>query len=332
MIVTKMKSLGVTSVVMFTDIGMTTAVLAAATKQDYRPEWIITGNQFDDVVFLARNYDQDQWAHAFGISTVRAVRRRRLDAHDSGRVVLGPQPGHGPGRGRHVVALVLRRGAGRRTEVDGQDVSAGPVRRPAQGGAATGDPTGGQTAFGRTAGLPYDEYMQLGTDFAPVWYDQDTVDISNIFPISGKGVEWYVNGARRYAAGQWPTKPFTFFDKTGGGREVHDTTGAARREPVHRVSERRRRRHAEPSLILTECPFTRQDIVKLAGGRGAVGVVADGCVVRGLVAGPVLICGDTTWFPGRGGTGFDRRDPWPRYRVSCAHRPAAARRIRTSRR
>ena len=53
LIVTKMKSLGVTSVLMFTDIGMTTAVLAQATKQDYRPEWIITGNQFDDVVFLA---------------------------------------------------------------------------------------------------------------------------------------------------------------------------------------------------------------------------------------------------------------------------------------
>ena len=86
---------------------------------------------------------------------------------------------------------------------------------PAQGGAATGDPTAGQTAFGRTAGLPYDEYMQLGTDFAPVWYDKDTVDVSNIFPISGKGVEWYVNGARRYAAGTWPTKPFKFFDKTG---------------------------------------------------------------------------------------------------------------------
>ena len=83
---------------------------------------------------------------------------------------------------------------------------------PAQGGAATGDPTAGQSAFGRTAGLPYDEYMQLGTDFTPVWYDQDTVGFSNIFPISGKGVEWYVNGARRYAAGHWPTKRFAFFD------------------------------------------------------------------------------------------------------------------------
>ncbi len=215
LIVQKMKSLGVTSVVMFTDIGMTTAVLAAATKQDYRPEWIITGNQFQDVVFLARNYDQDQWAHAFGISTV-------APSVADGSTPLTPVAWYwGPSQGTEqvVVDTWLRwffdgvQAAG--PKLTAKTFQQGLFAVPAQGGAATGDPTAGQTAFGRTAGLPYDEYMQLGTDFAPVWYDQDTVDVSNIFPISGRGVEWYVKGARRYAAGQWPTKPFTFFDKTG---------------------------------------------------------------------------------------------------------------------
>jgi len=28
-------------------------------------------------------------------------------------------------------------------------------------------------------------------------------------------VQWYVDGGHRYAAGQWPKKPFAFFDKTG---------------------------------------------------------------------------------------------------------------------
>jgi hypothetical protein len=215
LIVQKLKSLGVTSVVLFTDIGMTTAVLQQATKQEYRPEWIITGNQFQDVVFLARNYDQDQWAHAFGISTVAPTLA-------DGSVPVTPVAWYwGPNKGTEqvVVDTWLRwffdgvQSAG--PKLTAKTFQQGLFATPAQGGAATGDPSGEQTAYGRTAGLPYDEYLQLGTDFAPVWYDKDTTDFSNIFPIVGKGVQWYVDGAHRYAAGQWPTKSFPFFDKSG---------------------------------------------------------------------------------------------------------------------
>ena len=214
-IVTKMKSLGVTTAVMFTDIGMTTAVLQVATKQDYHPEWIITGNQFQDVVFLARSYDQDQWSHAFGLSTV-------APAVADGSVPQSPVGWYwGPNQGtEQVVVDTWLRWFFEGVQAAGPKLTPATFQQglfavPAQGGAATGDPTAGQMAFGRTAGLPYDEYMQLGTDFAPVWYDKDTVDFSNIFPITGKGVEWYVDGARRYAAGTWPAKPFKFFDTTG---------------------------------------------------------------------------------------------------------------------
>ena len=44
----------------------------------------------------------------------------------------------------------------------------------------------------------------------------------------------------------------------------------------------------------------------LAAGRGAVGVVLAVLLFRGLVAGPVLIGGDSPGFPGCGGAGFDR--------------------------
>jgi hypothetical protein len=87
---------------------------------------------------------------------------------------------------------------------------------PAQGGAATSDATTGQTAYGRTAGLPYDEYLRTSTDFAPVWFDADTTGASNLFvSITGKGVEWYLDGGKRYAAGQWPTEPLPFFEEEG---------------------------------------------------------------------------------------------------------------------
>jgi hypothetical protein len=214
LIVQKMKSLGVTSVVLLTDVGMTTAVLAEATKQEYEPEWVITGSQFQDVVFLARNYDQSQWAHAFGISTVTPTVA-------GGSTTTSPVAWYWGNQGTEqvVVDSWLQwffngiQAAG--PKLTPKTFQQGLFATPAQGGAATGNPAAGQIAYGRTAGLPYDEYMSGGSDFAPVWYDAATTGNSNIFAISGKGVEWYLDGARRYAAGHWPTKPFAFFDKTG---------------------------------------------------------------------------------------------------------------------
>ena len=37
-----------------------------ATQQGYFPEWVITGTALIDTDVLARTYDQQQWAHAFG--------------------------------------------------------------------------------------------------------------------------------------------------------------------------------------------------------------------------------------------------------------------------
>ncbi len=67
-IVTKLKSDGVTSVIFAGDGFFPIYLTAAATQQDYNPEWIVTGSTLTDITALARRYDQKQWAHAFGIS------------------------------------------------------------------------------------------------------------------------------------------------------------------------------------------------------------------------------------------------------------------------
>ena len=217
LIVQKMKSLDVTSVVLFTDIGMTRAVLDQATKQEYRPEWIITGSQFQDVVFLARsNYDQSQWAHAFGMSTLPP-------AVADGSTPLSPVGwywGLNNATEQVLVDAWLRwlfnglQAAG--PKLTPKSFEQGLFATPAFDGAASDNPSTTQTAYGRTPGLPYDEYMMVGTDFAPVWYDAETTDASNIYAsFVGKGVLWYLDDAKRYSAGQWPTKTFKFFDKAG---------------------------------------------------------------------------------------------------------------------
>ena len=52
--------------------------------QDYFPEWIITGTVLTDTTAFGRLYDQEQWAHAFGLSNLPA------------RVPRGPERGLAP--------------------------------------------------------------------------------------------------------------------------------------------------------------------------------------------------------------------------------------------
>ena len=75
---------------------------------------------------------------------------------------------------------------------------------PAFGGAAQGYPTGTMTGYGKNAGLPYDEYMQVGIDFGVVWWDPETSGPSQGTGTEGKGVGWYADGAKRFRSGDGP--------------------------------------------------------------------------------------------------------------------------------
>ena len=69
-IATRLKQAGVTTVILFTDVAMTKALMENATKQEWFPEWFLTGTVFQDLAILARSYPTDQSSHAFGISNV----------------------------------------------------------------------------------------------------------------------------------------------------------------------------------------------------------------------------------------------------------------------
>ena len=66
--VSKMKQAGVTTVILFSDVSMTTAVMEEATKQEWYPEWFFTGAVYHDIGVLARTYPTEQSKQAFGIS------------------------------------------------------------------------------------------------------------------------------------------------------------------------------------------------------------------------------------------------------------------------
>ncbi len=72
-IIAKLKASGVTSVILATDPVAPRDLTREATAQEYFPEWIVAAATLVDTNAFGRTYDQAQWAHAFGVTSL-AVR------------------------------------------------------------------------------------------------------------------------------------------------------------------------------------------------------------------------------------------------------------------
>jgi hypothetical protein len=93
----------------------------------------------------------------------------------------------------------------------------GMFARPAVGGIADGMRTNTIRAYGKKAGLPYDEYM-VGGDATLAWWDADKVGPSVSVAVADAEGNWmFLDEAKRYGRGDIPTKKKTkleFFEPT----------------------------------------------------------------------------------------------------------------------
>ena len=190
----------------------------AATQNDFNPEWLVTGFQFSDFDGFARTYDQEQFAHAYGLG------------------VLTPRPMEKPGvpeslqsfdwywgetQGTYAATTVgwmsfiygAMQAAG--PKLTPKTVQQGLFSVPATGGASN-DTVSFQTGYGRTVGLPYDEYLGLGTDVEMVWWNPDlqTNGTNAVAVFPGKGRFMYLNDGKRFSFGQFPKQEPKFFDES----------------------------------------------------------------------------------------------------------------------
>ncbi len=201
-IIAKLKDAGITSVFLFSDAAMNKQLTLQATAQDYHPEWLLTAFQFADLGLLSRSNDLDQWGHAFGLSGLGPFIKTSSPAP-----VFDWYWGLNKGTSASYSSLGTRWLA-YGLQYAGPKLSAKTFQ---QGYFAT--PARGTTAYGKTAGLPYDSYFGLGTRAAAVWFDPVTVGSSQVRESIAAGVTWYVNGGEVWAAGQFPKKTFNFFEK-----------------------------------------------------------------------------------------------------------------------
>ena len=222
--VTRMKSAGVTTVIMLNDFSMIKALMDNATKQEWFPEWFFTGAIYADIGILSRAYPTEQSVHAFGLSFLTPF--TELDPAppppqlplstltDSLNWYWGVDAGTQAGAVAPDFIWLLNGIHTAGPNLTPKTFAQGLFAIPASGGAAQNRTNSFLSGYGKGPGLPYDEYAQNGLDFAPYWWDPNTTGPSNGQGELGKGVGWYANGAKRYKAGTWPKKQFAWFDKT----------------------------------------------------------------------------------------------------------------------
>ncbi len=215
--VTKMKQAGVTTVILFSDVSMTQLMMEEATRQEWYPEWFFTGAVYHDIGVLARTYPTEQSTQAFGISFLFPY----LQPDELTEQTRATTWYWGPDRATEALSAGTQlhwflngvHTAG--PKLTPKTFRQGIFSVPATGGAATDNPANSMTAYGRTPLLPYDEYSSQGLDYGVWWWDPDQSGPGSASGGEGQGVGWYLDGAKRYRATEWPEKQFRWFTKDG---------------------------------------------------------------------------------------------------------------------
>ena len=209
-LVAKLKAAGVTTIVNFGDGPYATpAFMRAATAQDYKPEWIITGAGYQDIDVVGRLSDQQQMAHAFGLLWFAPYAEGLQDPYkslfqwywgkDKGTQSVGAMAYLMP------VYAGIQLGGPKLTAAS---YVAGLNRFPPTGGAYSGQVSTLEVSYRAPKGEPPPRGSALG------WYSATTVGPSQVIGAgsTGAGKFMYLDGGKRYIGGKFPKGEPDFFD------------------------------------------------------------------------------------------------------------------------
>jgi hypothetical protein len=210
--VARMKADGVTSIVFDGEPFMPFFLSIAATTEAWFPEWVLAGTGLTDTTAAARRYPQDQWRHAFGVSSLIARITPELADKEPNFVqwYAGKKLTSYPG----IFELP--------TLFNGIHL-AGPNLTPAtfRDGLFSYQPT---KSYLTNWGVSWGEHgLWSKPDYAGaddvtlVWWDPDAVGPHEVQEAGeeGQGMYRYVDGGQRYTTGQLATAADpVFFDPT----------------------------------------------------------------------------------------------------------------------
>jgi hypothetical protein len=199
----------VTSVIIAGDPVFPLFLTQEATAQGYFPEWVVLGYAYTDTAVFGRQYDQQQWEHAFGVTLLPT---RQADDVDELASILVWQTGQQPiaKTFRLLVQAPLLFFTG--LHLAGPDLTpetfrAGLFRFPAD--RATRSPFL-HLSWGRHDIWPGLD-VTAGDDAAVVWWDPDATGPDEVGN-DGTGLWRYAREGRRYLPDDWPDGDVGLYD------------------------------------------------------------------------------------------------------------------------
>ena len=205
--IAKFKAAGVTSIIFNGDPVAPRDFTKEATAQGYFPEWIIGVSALVDLNAFARTYDQAQWKHAFGYTSLAG----RVTPEISGYYALhkwftGQEPPAKDTIGIFApypaVFFAVLQGVGPDLTHDTwkQALFNGDQTR-----SAISQPS---LSWGDHGIWPDPDYVGID-DATEVWWNPDVSGPDEIRKV-GQGMYEFIDGGTRYLPGTWPTQDKAF--------------------------------------------------------------------------------------------------------------------------
>jgi hypothetical protein len=214
-IATRLKQKNATSILFTGDPVFPIFLTAEMTKQNYFPEWVMSGTVFADTNVFARKFDQKQWAHAFGLQLVPArIPEKKQDSYTLHQWWFnGAAP---PNKNAFAVikgdvellfnGLQLA-GPNLTPQSFKNGIDAAPDATPSDAPTISTIVTYGNHGF-----WPGDD--PAGLDNAGLLFWDPTAVGPDETGDVGPGMYRLMDGGLRYLPNQWPKTPVTLFDKT----------------------------------------------------------------------------------------------------------------------
>jgi hypothetical protein len=226
-IVAKMKADGITTVIMSTDPVAPGDFTREATAQEYEPEWLVAAATLTDTNAFGRVYDQKQWAHAFGVTSLAV----RVNPDVVGTKVLykwftgtdAPAPLGAPVfmPGFNLLFSALQGTGPNLTPQTMGDFIKTIKTRPAL--------TASYLTYGDQGIWPEVDYN--GVDDATVFWWDATATGPDENAREGTGLMKFVDGGQRYMPGEWPTEEKLFVQD--GAVAIYDVAPESETPPSY---------------------------------------------------------------------------------------------------
>jgi thiol-disulfide isomerase/thioredoxin len=226
-IIAKLKASGVTTVILATDPVAPRDFTREATAQEYFPEWVVAAATLTDTTAFGRSYDQQQWAHAFGVTSLAV----RLNPDISGiysvyKWFTGEEPPAADSMAVFMPPFQLLFSALQSTGPELTPENFAAAIRSFQTDKAISQPW---LSWG-DHGI-WDEPDFNGIDDATLfWWDAEAEGPDEIRKV-GKGMAVYVDGGKRYLPGEWGEEDRLFV--ADGGVSIYDAPPPGEEPPSY---------------------------------------------------------------------------------------------------